>query len=250
MSNILLSICIPTFNRASVLKKSIYSIVSQTEFNELVELVISDNCSDDGTLQVVEEFQKLYPNVKYYRNNKNIGAEKNVFNVLGLGNGKFLKLSNDSSIFNHGSIKSIIDIILNYQLKNSVIFFSNKCNIADEDITECKNIDEFVAKASYWVTWMLCFGIWKTEFDLLKKEKFKEYNFPHLDLLLRNLELGHKPIVICNKLLLSPQPLSEKGGYNLFETFTQNYFTILSQHIGENKISKLTFESEKKKAVT
>ncbi len=244
MNDILLSICIPTYNRSCILKKSINSIVSQNEFNYLVELVISDNCSDDDTVQVVEKFQKEYPNIKYSRNNENIGAEQNIFKVLSLGEGKFLKLANDYSIFNDGSIKSIISIILKCQSTNSIIFFTNKNISTREEITECKNFDDFINKASFWITWALCFGIWKKDYDILIKGTFKEYNFPHLDLLLRNLELGYKP-VICNILIFNNQPLSSKGGYNLFETFIQNYLTLLHEYIGDKKIAKKTYEEEK-----
>ena len=54
----LLSICIPTYNRCSYLKKTLESIVSQKIFEttDLVEIVISDNCSSDGTADVCKIF--------------------------------------------------------------------------------------------------------------------------------------------------------------------------------------------------
>ena len=41
----LLSICIPTFNRASYLKQALDAYVNNTSLNEDVEIVISDNAS-------------------------------------------------------------------------------------------------------------------------------------------------------------------------------------------------------------
>jgi acetyltransferase-like isoleucine patch superfamily enzyme len=246
MSKILLSICIPTYNRSTVLEKSIISIVSQKEFDQSVELVISDNCSDDDTLVVVEEFQKVYSNIKYYKNDENIGAEKNVFKVLSLGKGKFLKLANDYSLFNDGSIKSLIDLIIKYESTESVIFCANSCIVTEHELTECHNFNEFISKTSYWITWLLCFGIWKTVYDTLIKGTFKENNFPHTDLLLRNLNLGYKP-VIYNKLIFTIQPLTSKGGYNIFEAFIPNYLNLLKQFVGKNQILKSTFKLEKSK---
>jgi glycosyltransferase involved in cell wall biosynthesis len=246
MSNILLSICIPTFNRAVVLKKSIESIVLQKEFDQSVELVISDNCSDDDTYKVVELFQKKYPNVRYNRNDENIGAENNIFKVLRFGNGKFLKLANDYSIFKDGSLKLILDIIKQHESDHSVICFSNKRINLTEEIIDCEDFNEFISKVSYVTTWILCFGIWKTEFDLIINGTFKQYDFPHLDLLLRNLKLGFKP-VIFNKLFISNQTLPIQGGYNIFKTFIQNYLDLLSQYVGENQILKSTYIKEKRK---
>ena len=44
----LLSICIPTYNRSEQLRRALESLVGQEGFSE-VEVVISDNCSTDGT---------------------------------------------------------------------------------------------------------------------------------------------------------------------------------------------------------
>ena len=46
----LVSICIPTYNRVEQLKITMESIMAQPEFREgKVEIVISDNASDDDT---------------------------------------------------------------------------------------------------------------------------------------------------------------------------------------------------------
>lgn len=248
MSEILLSICIPTFNRASLLSKCIGSIVNQEEFNHLVELVISDNCSDDNTFQIVESYQKRYPNIIYNRNENNL-VDRNFFKVLSLARGKFLKLSNDYSLFLSGSLKTILDVISFYQSSHSVILFSNnRINLTGE-IKEYGNIDEFIQHASYWITWILCFGIWKTEFDKLKEEDFSksfDLHFFQVEMLIRNLELGYKP-VICNTLIISNQPLPAKSRYNIFSVFIKNYLTLLEQYVARNLILKSTFKKEKKK---
>lgn len=245
-NDILLSICIPTYNRSYVLKQAIESIVIQKDFNQQVELVISDNCSDDDTRQVVELYQKSYSNIKYIRNEENIGAEDNIIKVLCFGEGKFLKLINDYTVLKEGSIRKILELIQKHECTHSVIFLANGYLKTKEETEELKNINDFIDRASYWITWILCFGIWKSEFELLNKGTYDKKNFKHLDLLLRNLELGYRPI-ISNALIFNNQPLKMKGGYNIFETFIQNYLTILGQHIGEGKISKSTFEGEKRK---
>ena len=246
MSNILLSICIPTYNRSYLLDKTISSIINQKEFDHQIELVISDNCSNDNTFQIVQKYQETCSNIKYNRNGENIGMEKNIFKVLSLGEGKFLKLLNDYSVIVEGGLMLLIDAIQKFESDHNIIFFSNKNFNTKAEFTYCQNINEFIDRSSYWTTWILCFGIWKTEFNILIKGQFKEYNFPHLDLLLRNLESGFKP-VIANIHFCDNQLTETKGGYNLFETFIQNYLTLLKDHIGFNKITNETYKSEKRK---
>ena len=86
---ILLSICIPTFNRCKLLDRLIKSITEQESFNNSIEIIISDNCSTDNTKRIVSKYLLSYNNIRYYRNDENIGMEKNIAKVLSLGNGKF-----------------------------------------------------------------------------------------------------------------------------------------------------------------
>ena len=52
---VLLSICIPTYNRETYLAKTLDSIVNQNIFlsSDDINIVISDNCSTDGTEALV-----------------------------------------------------------------------------------------------------------------------------------------------------------------------------------------------------
>ena len=61
----LVSICIPTYNRAPYLKKCLDSLVCQPEFQQgLVEIVVSDNASTDDTEKVAEAYSTAYPEGK------------------------------------------------------------------------------------------------------------------------------------------------------------------------------------------
>ena len=76
MKKPILSVCIPTYNRAEYLKLTIESIISQKEFlDEDVELVICDNASDDNTDEVVLQYSKKYRNIIYVKNEKNINND-------------------------------------------------------------------------------------------------------------------------------------------------------------------------------
>ncbi len=92
MNKPLLSICIPTYNRAPYLKELLDSIVCQFDDQEIynqVEVIISDNASEDNTTEVVAEYQKKYENIRYFRNKENVGAAKNGLILLNLPEGKY-----------------------------------------------------------------------------------------------------------------------------------------------------------------
>ena len=79
MQSPLLSICIPTYNREKYLQECLDSIIGQEGFStQDIEIVISDNASQDGTMSLVESYKAKYPNIQYFRNAENIGAIRNV----------------------------------------------------------------------------------------------------------------------------------------------------------------------------
>lgn len=70
----LISIIIPTFNRAELLRKAIASVLAQA--GDAFEVIVSDNCSEDHTPEVVAEFSSD-ERVIYSRNDRNLGMVGN-----------------------------------------------------------------------------------------------------------------------------------------------------------------------------
>ena len=65
--NNLISICIPTYNRESLLKESLVKLISQIrEFS--IAIYISDNSSSDNTEEVVKELSNNYKYIFYHKN--------------------------------------------------------------------------------------------------------------------------------------------------------------------------------------
>lgn len=54
----LLSICIPTYNRASYLEGAILNIITDNAFGDEVEIIISDNASTDNTEEIAKNTHK------------------------------------------------------------------------------------------------------------------------------------------------------------------------------------------------
>jgi glycosyltransferase involved in cell wall biosynthesis len=74
----LVSVVLPTFNREKLLREAIESICDQTLSPDLYEIVISDNCSTDGTEEMVRQMQQRAScEIRYFRNSSNIGPFAN-----------------------------------------------------------------------------------------------------------------------------------------------------------------------------
>lgn len=94
--SIKLSICIPTYNRAKCLRECLNSVLSSISGNEdQVEIVISDNASTDETGDIVRAFQETHPLIRYQRNDRNIGAERNFYAVASIASGEYIWIFSD-----------------------------------------------------------------------------------------------------------------------------------------------------------
>ena len=127
MPEIILSICIPTYNRADILDKTLSNLVTEPAFqSEKIEICISDNASTDNTETVVKKYKNQYNNIIYNRNKVNTGfADSNFPIVSSLATGTFIKYLNDYAYFIPGELDKMIDFIHDKKNEKPLLFFSN-----------------------------------------------------------------------------------------------------------------------------
>jgi glycosyltransferase involved in cell wall biosynthesis len=82
------SIGMPVYNGGSFIKEALDSVLAQT-FTDY-ELIISDNASDDDTQLICNEYCKKYPQIKYVRHKRNLGAYWNFNFVTQNAKGEFI----------------------------------------------------------------------------------------------------------------------------------------------------------------
>ncbi len=115
MNRPLLSICIPTYNRASYfLPECLNSIVSQLTDEEIcrqVEIIISDNASNDNTEEVVKEYQKKFNNIKYFKLESTITSALNWDNAIKNSRGKYINTIGDDDIYLRDSLKKFLPVL-------------------------------------------------------------------------------------------------------------------------------------------
>jgi abequosyltransferase len=96
MTTTVLSICIPTYKRASCLAECLESILSAIHIAGLdIEVVVSDNASSDSTPEVIAIYADKFKNFKAYRHAENIGAERNFHAVAKMARGHYIWVFGD-----------------------------------------------------------------------------------------------------------------------------------------------------------
>lgn len=108
----LLTIAVPTYNGSKTIGFMMDILMPQ--INDKIEVLISDNASNDGTDKIVESYIEKYPFIKYIRNKKNVGADENFLQCMQMATGKFCMMISDDDILVENSVEKIIRFLQKY----------------------------------------------------------------------------------------------------------------------------------------
>ncbi len=240
----LLSICIPTCNRAGILDVTLGKLTTEDVFLNTndVEIVISDNCSEDNTPEVVEKYVSLYgEKIRYFRNTENI-YDKNFALVLSYGRGEFLKLCNDTLLFISGALAQMVQIIQRNRTEKPVLFFLNNKAYMDKS---CQTIDDFVKSVSFASSWIGGTGFWKEDKKYLPYMKnFADTKLSQTAVLLKMVSDKRCVRVIAQPFCTVICP-SIMGNYNLSEVFLKNYLKLYHPYLQSGELSSDVYNKER-----
>ena len=74
----ILEILIPTYNRKEHIVNTLAQLTAQNSPVRACSITVLDNCSSDGTSEVIKEFAGKYSTIKHIRHHKNIGGNANI----------------------------------------------------------------------------------------------------------------------------------------------------------------------------
>ncbi len=89
----LVTIAIPTFNRADTLREALDSALAQT--HEELEIVVADNASSDGTAELCREYAARDERIRVVRHERNLGPTANINHLFGAAAGEFTQMLAD-----------------------------------------------------------------------------------------------------------------------------------------------------------
>ena len=88
-SEIMVSVIVLTYEHARFVRQALESILCQkTTFT--YEILVGDDASTDGTDEIVRMYEHFYPQVRAFVRKQNIGATKNLYELLLLARGKYI----------------------------------------------------------------------------------------------------------------------------------------------------------------
>ncbi len=206
----LLTVGIPTFNGEPYIRETIESVIEQIEMTNKVEILISDNASTDRTPEIISEYTRKYKFIRYFRNQKNTGFDRNVDLVFERAKGEFVWILSDDDRFRQGAIRKVLNVLDKH--RNISVIFVNYAE-CDANMNEypirirpdlykdvyCENGDTFFKKSKF------LFGLVSSLIIRRKKwdERVKKYigsGFIHVGAIIEILSKG-QAYIISDKLV-------------------------------------------------
>ena len=107
----LVSIGMPAFNDKPFLNRALESIVNQSYGN--FELILSDDCSTDGSAQICEEYALKDTRIKYIRQEHNIGISRNMEFLLHQATGEYFMWAGDDDLWHSDFVSLHVKVLEN-----------------------------------------------------------------------------------------------------------------------------------------
>ncbi len=227
----LLTIAIPTYNRAGYLDICLSHVCGQLgKDNARVELLVSDNHSDDNTEDAVSRYLSGGYPINYIRNSSNIGPDNNFIQCFKKARGKYVLIMGDDDILLDGALENILGVL---EKGDYGVVFLNSYGFIDDFIAEkpmarfeghtvYSDVTKFVSKAGYLMTFISVNVVNKSLVSGgLEFEKFSKTNLVHMGWIFSALFNSEKNVFI--KKFSVAAKIYSSGGFKLCEVFALNF---------------------------
>lgn len=148
----LISVIIPSYNRADTVGETIESIVAQNVDAD-IEIVIGDDCSTDNAREVLEQYRQKYPDIiRLFLREQNMGLGANWAQCVKDCRGEFIcNCDNDDYWHNPNKLQLQLDYMRAHPECNILITNHRTHNRSTGEIRECKaDIDHSDIQQSMW----------------------------------------------------------------------------------------------------
>jgi len=234
------SVCIASFNGSNFIEEQISSILCQLGADD--EIIVSDDCSDDNTIKILESFNDS--RLKIIKNCTNVGHVKNFERALSFAKNEFIFLSDQDDVWLPDKVQSIVKLFREdpelYFVHHSISLLHSRIDCLFPPFYILPNKDQYYLKFLFFQ--LLSPNVWgcATAFrrNILKIYlPFPSFVYAHDHWLALVVASSRKRI----RLLSNTYLLRRLHGNNLTPNFTGNNFKI--KLINRSKFYFLVFIS-------
>ena len=245
-----LTIAIPIYNGGKTIKRLLDCLFSQNFSTDDVDIIICDNGSTDNTLEVIQPYLNKFT---LYKNETNLGADKNFELCVARSNSEYVWILGDDDYLKDNTVNIILDkinaknyacIFINFSLYDIKVrkeVLAKFVNI-NEDIV-AKGISQFLEHTNIAANFLSSIIHNKSAFESIDTSKYYNTHFLQFAVILDYVN-DRDVLIIADPLVINMGDSSDRDvniGGGAVKTYN-NLYTII-----KNSETKFLKESERKK---
>ncbi len=234
MNDILISISIPTYNRAAYLKLCLEQLLPQAQqAGPCVEVNVFDNASSDDTERVVGSFLSRGFHLRYTRNDANIGSDRNIAQCFDRARGRYVLILGDDDVLLDGALEKILRVLSEGNHGGVFVrpYGYNTDFMREKPLQLAKrtvvydNSNAFLERTSIYATFISAIIINKSLIRDISAAQFVNTNLVHTYLFYRAVLAGKTNAYIPEYLIAARRILDKD--YDAVDIFLSNYGLVL-----------------------
>jgi abequosyltransferase len=241
----LLTIAIPTFNRARHLATFLNALVPQLAEERRVELVISDNASADDTGEVVRSYINPGISIRYVRSESNLGADRNILQCYEQATGKYVWICGDDDVIEPFGLAKVLSYLDSEEDYDIVCLRARGFNgeyqprpaPRKQDVLICRSAEDLACQVHVFFTFISGIIVNKQRISKLPHRPFADLlgtNLIQLSWTYTALEHHRRSLIFRTPLVATL--VDNTGGYALFNVFGQNLKRITDEWITSDRV--------------
>lgn len=156
----LISFIVPVYNVERYLSTCLDSILNQGLDKDDFEIILVEDCSTDGSLQICKDYSCKYENIILIENDKNIGLGLTRNKGMAYAKGEYVHFVDSDDYLYPNSIQKLLSLdIIRYSPDIVRFRYSSKTNISygENKITFKDNYNECCSQSPYFSVWLYWF---------------------------------------------------------------------------------------------
>jgi glycosyltransferase involved in cell wall biosynthesis len=256
----ILTIAIPTYNRAPFLDLCLRQICNQWKENiQYLNVIISNNASTDETEKIILSYcNKGFP-IEYIKNEVNIGPDGNILQCYMKAKTQFVVVFADDDVLIDGAITKIIRLLREVKEKRCGIVYLNSYDYSNDfkrekpkqftkNTTTYHNPTGIITKISWNICFISAIIVNKSLVDEnINFKAFLKTNLVQTGWVFSAIFNGKINIYVEEQLIA--YKIENTGGYKLCKVFGENYHRIFNYFIRRG-IDERYFQVMRKRILT
>ena len=243
MTTQLLTIIVPTYNRAANLQVLLNALwIECALLNESIVVVVSDNASVDNTQEVVSLMQAKWPQLLTIRHAMNCGPEENFCRAVERVQTRYFWIVGDDDCPRRGVLGALVELLRTES--PSLVYMQSKWMAQITDVEQREEIKRFrieyldakhfARKVHVWITYISGHVVDRSilirQLEVHPIRRFSNTNLVQLGWILSVLQSGGRFAFIADKCVLAT--IGNSGGYALLTVFGVNFTRVVNQALG------------------